>query len=256
MRGVADAIHGTGFDLVVYSASGRSGDRTGWDRRYLSRLSGTLLDGAVLVTPTILDVPRGSPVVAVDPRTGPTDLPTIDSDNLRGARTATEHLLNLGHRRIAMLSGRPELRSAQLRLKGYRRALAAANVPIDESLIGPYSSDVPLAPTRRLLESEDRPTAIFASSDVSALAAMEQAAHLGLSVPADLSVVGFDNIPEAAVSSPPLTTVSQPIRQMGQRAMELLVKLIQGEPPKTTHITLSTTLIVRHSTCEAKEFTP
>ena len=255
MRGIADSIHGTGFDLVVYSASGRSGDRTGWERRYLSRLSGTLLDGAVLVTPTILDVPRGSPVVAVDPRTGPSDLPTIDSDNLRGAQTATEHLLKLGHRRIGMLSGRPELRSAQLRLKGYRKALTAAGVPVDERLIqvGPYSPDVPLAPTRQLLESEDRPTAIFASSDVSGLAAMELAAQLGLSVPADLSLVGFDNIPEAALSSPPLTTISQPIRQMGQRAIDLLVKLIHGEPTKATHITLATTLVVRHSTCEPKE---
>jgi LacI family transcriptional regulator len=128
-------------------------------------------------------------------------------------------------------------------------------VPVDERLIqvGPYSPDVPLAPTRALLEAEDRPTAIFASSDVSGLAAMALAAQLGLNVPADLSLVGFDNIPESALSSPPLTTISQPIRQMGQRAIDLLVKLIQGEAPKATHITLATTLVVRQSTCEPKE---
>lgn len=255
MRGIADAIHGTGFDLMVYSASGRSGDRTGWERRYLSRLSGTLLDGAVLVTPTVLDVPRGSPVVAVDPRTGPSDLPTIDSDNLRGAQMATEYLLKLGHRRIAMLSGRPELRSAQLRQKGYRRAMKAADVPVDPRFIqvGTYSPDLSLEPTRQLLEADGRPTAIFASSDVSALAAMQVAAELGLSVPADLSVVGFDNIPESALATPPLTTISQPIRQMGKRAIDLLVKLIHGEKPRTTHVTLATSLIERYSTCEPRE---
>jgi LacI family transcriptional regulator len=251
VRGAADAIRGTGYDLVVYSASGRAGDHVGWERRYLSRLSGTLLDGAVLVTPTIVDVPRGSPVVAVDPRTGPSDLPTIDSDNLRGGQRATEHLLDFGHRRIAMLSGRSDLRSAHLREQGYRHALVAAGLPVDERMIqvGPYGPAVPLGPVRRLLTGVDRPTAVFASSDVAAMATMELATQLGLSVPRDLSVVGFDNIPESAVSSPPLTTISQPIRQMGQRAIELLVQLIRQEPTEATHVTLATALVVRQSTC-------
>src|SRR5882672_1415778 len=81
LKGAADAIRGSGFEMVIYSAGGRTSDRVGWERRYLSRLSGTLIDGAVLVTPTVVDVQYGSPVVAVDPHTGPIDLPTIDSDN-------------------------------------------------------------------------------------------------------------------------------------------------------------------------------
>src|SRR5690242_11304648 len=114
LKGAADAIRGSGFELVIYSAGGRTGDPVGWEKRYLSRLSGTLVDGAVLVTPTVsLDVVPGTPVVAVDPHTGPSHLPTIDSDNLRGAQLATEHLLDLGHRRIAFLSGRPDLQSAE-----------------------------------------------------------------------------------------------------------------------------------------------
>lgn len=255
LRGIADAIHGTGFDLVVYSASGRSGDRGGWERRYLSRLSGTLLDGAVLVTPTILDVPRGSSVVAVDPHTGPTDLPTVDSDNLRGAQMAIEHLVGLGHRRIGMLSGRPDLRSAQLRQQGYRLALASAGLPVDENIIrvGPYGPDMSREPALQLLTTAERPTAVFASSDVSALATIELASQLGLHVPQDLSVVGFDNIPESALSVPPLTTVSQPIRDMGVRAVELLVSLIRGEPVEKAHITLPTSLVVRHSTLPPAE---
>ena len=92
LKGAADAIRGSGFELVVYSAGGRTGDPKGWEKRYLSRLSGTLVDGAVLVTPAVsLEAVPGTPVVAVDPHTGPSHLPTIDSDNLRGAQLATEH---------------------------------------------------------------------------------------------------------------------------------------------------------------------
>jgi LacI family transcriptional regulator len=250
LKGAADAIRGTGFELVVYSAGGRTSDHIGWERRYLSRLSGTLVDGAILVTPTVVDVQYGAPVVAVDPHTGPTDLPTIDSDNLHGARLATEHLLGLGHRRIAMLSGRPDLQSAQLREQGYREALAAAGVPVDERLIqvGAYDPEVSVKPARELLSSPGRPTAVFAANDLSAIATIEVARELGLRVPQDLSIVGFDNIPESALCAPPLTTVDQPIRTMGQRAVELLVRLIRGDKPQETHIRLATKLVVRQST--------
>jgi LacI family transcriptional regulator len=222
----------------------------GWERRYLSRLSGTLIDGAVLVTPTVVDVNYGAPIVAIDPHTGQSGLPTIDSDNLRGGQLATNHLLELGHRRIAMITGRPDLESSQLRERGYREALAAAGVAADEELIlvGDYDPDVSTDRTRRLLASARPPTAIFGANDVSAIAAIETAAGLGLQVPGDLSVVGFDNIPESALCSPPLTTVNQPIRQMGERAIQLLLQLMRGDHLRTTHVTLATDLVVRQST--------
>ena len=250
LKGTADAIRGTGFELVVYSAGGRTDDRVGWERRYLSRLSGTLVDGAVLVTPTVVDVNYGAPVVAVDPHTGPSELPTIDSDNLRGARLATEHLLELGHRRIAMLTGRPDLQSAQLRERGYRDALAAAGLPIDENLVrlGAYDAAISAKSAQELLTSDRPPTAIFAANDISAIATLEVAAELGLRVPEDVSVVGFDNIPESALCTPPLTTVDQPIREMGRRAIDVLIQLIRGEPAPETHLTLATNLVVRQST--------
>jgi LacI family transcriptional regulator len=250
LKGAADAIRGTGYELVVYSAGGRVGDHVGWERRYLSRLSGTLVDGAILVTPTVVDVRYGAPIVAVDPHTGPTDLPTIDSNNLRGAQLATEHLLTLGHQRIAMLTGRADLQSARLREEGYRQALAAAGVPVDEELVqaGDYDPDVSSASALRLLKSEHRPTAIFAANDISAIATVSTAASLGIRVPADLSVVGFDNVPESALNSPPLTTIHQPIREMGQSAIEMLIRLINGETPEVPHLTLATSLVVRQST--------
>jgi LacI family transcriptional regulator, galactose operon repressor len=250
LKGAADAIRGTGFELVVYSAGGRTSDQVGWERRYLSRLSGTLIDGAILVTPTVTNVRYDAPIVAVDPHTGPSNLLTIDSDNLRGARLATEHLLGLGHRRIAMLTGRPDLQSAQLRERGYRQALADAGVPVDEDLIqvGAYVPGVSADAARKLLAGTDRPTAVFAANDLSAIATIEVAAELGLRVPDDLSVTGFDNVPESALCIPPLTTVNQPIREMGLRAIELLIQLIRGEQPESTHVTLETKLVVRRST--------
>jgi LacI family transcriptional regulator len=250
LKGAADAIRGTGFELVVYSAGGRVGDHVGWERRYLSRLSGTLVDGAILVTPTVVDVRYGAPIVAVDPHMGPSDLPTIDSDNLRGAQLATDHLLSLGHRRIGMLTGRADLQSARLREEGYRQALAVAGVPVDEDLVqaGDYDADVSSASALRLLKSDHRPTAIFAANDISAIATVSAAAWLGMRVPEDLSVVGFDNVPESVLNSPPLTTIHQPIREMGHSAIELLIRLIHGEPADPTHLTLATSLIVRQST--------
>jgi LacI family transcriptional regulator len=249
LKGAADAIRGTGFELVVYSAGGRTSDHVGWERRYLSRLSGTLIDGAVLVTPTVTNVHYDAPIVAVDPHTGPSDLVTIDSDNLRGGRLATGHLLDLGHRRIAMLTGRPDLQSAQLREEGYRQAMAAAGVPVDEKLVavGAYDPEIAVDAALELLTGPDRPTAVFAANDLSAIATIEAATRLGLRVPDDLSVVGFDNVPESALCVPPLTTVDQPIRKMGQRAVELLVGLIRGEQPDSLHVTLETNLIVRQS---------
>ena len=251
LKGAADAIRGSGFELVVYSAGGRTGDPAGWEKRYLSRLSGTLVDGAVLVTPTVsLEAVPGTPVVAVDPHTGPSHLPTIDSDNLRGAQLATEHLLELGHRRIAFLAGRPDLESAELRKTGYLRALTAAGISPDEDLIriGAYDPEVSAASAHALLTGPDRPTAVFAANDISAIATVGAAAELGLSVPDDLSVVGFDNVPESALCSPPLTTVNQPIREMGHRAIAMLIALINGDEVARTHVTLDTGLVVRRST--------
>jgi len=250
LKGAADAIRGTGYELVVYSAGGQPGDHVGWERRSLTRLSGTLIDGAVLVTPTVVDVVSDAPIVAVDPHTGPSRLPTVDSDNLRGAQLATEHLLGLGHQRIAMIGGRPDLQSAQLRERGFRDAHEAAGVQVRESLmrVGGYDPEASARVARELLTLPVPPTAIFAGNDVAALATIEVARSLGLDVPGRLSVVGFDDIPEAAAADPPLTTVKQPIRTMGHEAVELLLRMIAGEDLAGAHVTLETRLVVRQST--------
>lgn len=250
LKGAADAIRGSGYELVAYSAGGRVDEHVGWERRYLSRVMGTLVDGAVLVTPTVTDVQYDGPIVAVDPHTGPSALPTVAADNLGGARLAVDHLLALGHTRIGMVTGRPDLVSAQLREQGYREAHAAAGIPVDETLLAPGSFEPEPAreAARSLLTLPEPPTAIFAANDLSALSTLQAAAELGVAVPDGLSVVGFDNIPESALAHPSLTTVQQPMRQMGREAVAMLLAVIAGEELASTHLTLDTTLVVRRST--------
>jgi LacI family transcriptional regulator len=250
LKGAADAIRGTGYELVAYSAGGRIDEHVGWERRYLSRVMGTLVDGAVLVTPTVTDVQFDGPIVAVDPHTGPLSLPSVTADNLQGARLGTDYLLSLGHRRIGMVTGRPDLMSGQQRERGFREAHAAAGIPVDEALLlpGGFEPEPARAAAHALLSLPDPPTAIFGANDLSALATLEAAAELGIDVPSQLSILGFDNIPESALAQPPLTTVEQPIRRMGHDAIELLVRLIAGEEGADAHVTLGTTLVVRQST--------
>ncbi|RBY87588.1 LacI family DNA-binding transcriptional regulator [Blastococcus sp. TF02A-30] len=250
LKGVADAIHGSGYELIAYSAGGHEEARVGWERRSLSRLMGSLVDGAVLVTPTVTDVQADGPVVAVDPHTGPSGLPSVAADNLQGARLGVEHLIGLGHTRIGMITGRSDLASAQQREQGYREALAAAGLPVDETLVrsGGFEPEIAGEAARELLSLRRPPTAVFAANDLSALATLEVARDLGIAVPDQLSVVGFDNIPESALADPPLTTVQQPIRRMGEEATAMLLALISGEELDAPHRTLDTSVVERAST--------
>ncbi len=249
LKGVARGIRDTGYELVVFSGCGQAADQAGWERRYLSRISGTLADGAILVTPGSIDETFGTPVVAVDHNVQSSNLPTVDSESLKGAVAATEYLLGLGHRRIGFLAGRPDLESARLRERGYREALTVARVDVDEDLIqtGSYDAATATEPARWLLELDPRPTAIFAANDVTALETMAVARSLGLRVPEDLSVIGFDNVPESALGDPPLTTVEQPIRQMGTDAVRLLLELLEDPSLPPARVILPTRLVVRQS---------
>lgn len=255
LKGVADAIHGSGYELIAYSAGGHVDAQVGWERRSLTRLMGSLVDGAVLVTPTVTDVQTDGPVVAVDPHTGPSRLPSVAADNLQGARLGVEHLLGLGHTRIGMITGRSDLLSAQQREQGYREALAAAGLPVDETVMrcGEFDPVVAREAARELLSLPAPPTAVFAANDLSAIATLEVAAELGVDVPRRLSVVGFDNIPESAMAEPPLTTVQQPIRRMGEEATVMLLGLIGGGDVAGQHRTLATSVVERASTAPPRK---
>ncbi len=248
LKGVGLALSDSHFDLLAYSGS--HGSAEGWERRSLSRLSGTLIDGAIIVTPTVVNVGTEVPIVAIDPHTGPADLPTVECDSFGGALQATRHLIELGHRRIGFIAGRTDLRSSIARDAGYRRALANAGIPLDPALVGAgsYRQDAVRVAALEMLSRKERPTAIFAANDSSALEIVKVAAELGLDVPQDLSIIGFDDVPEASVASPALSTVRQPMQTLGAEAARMLLALMRGETLKATHLKLPTRLVSRATT--------
>ncbi len=249
LKGVGAAVRGTGFDLMAYAGS-QDGTGEGWERRSVSRLSGTLIDGVIMVTPTVVNVAGEVPIVAIDPHTGPADLPTVESDSFHGAQLATRYLIELGHTRIGFIAGRPDLRSSVLRDAGYRSALLEAGIRFEPGLVGVgrYEEDASRQLAHELLSQVERPTAIFAANDLSAIAVLGAAHELGISVPDELSVIGFDDIPEASRHVPALSTVRQPMQRLGEVATRLLIGLMNGETPEQTHVRLPTRLVPRATT--------
>ncbi len=249
LKGASREVAGSGYQLLAYSGGDGDGAAIGWERRSLARLSGTLIDGAVIVTPTVVETKQGFHVVAVDPHTGPSGLPTVDSDNFAGAVLATNYLLSLGHRRIGHISGRPDLESARLREAGFRQAMADAGVAVDEQRSSASAASGSRAPPTLPRRCSRFPTGrppIFAGNDLSAISTIDVARRMGITVPDDLSVIGFDNVPESALVDPPLTTIMQPLQRMGAESLRLLIDLIAGVE-RDAHIRLPTELVIRAS---------
>lgn len=193
----------------------------------------------------------GFPVVVIDPlRVADTKCISIGATNFTGGITAAEHLLSLGHRRIAHAGGPHSVDCSHARLAGYSSALRQARIELDESLItqSVFSYDAGRQAARDLLDRSDRPTAIFAASDEIALGIMEEARRHSIRIPQDLSVVGFNDTFLASRSVPPLTTVAQPLLEMGRVATRSLAQMITNDVVSTRHIELATRLVVRDST--------
>jgi len=223
----------------------------------LERLMQGTTDGALLILPeesgeelsALHD--HGYPFVIVDPhRTADESVPTVSAAHSSGAGEATEHLLALGHRRIAAITGPRGWIATEERLRGYHGALAAGGVMPDPRLV--IESDFHASGGRQVVQSlldlEDPPTAIFAFNDMLAVGVLQAARARGLRVPEDLSVVGFDDTFEASIVTPPLTTVRQPLAEMGRMAVALLVRLLQNQRIEALHVELQTKLVVREST--------
>ncbi len=191
------------------------------------------------------------PFVVFDPTTElPDGVPFVGATNWAGGRSATRHLIELGHRRIAMIAGPDRVLCCRARLDGYRSALEAAGLPTDPGLV--VRTDLTREDGRTaaigLLNRAERPTAIFACNDLQALGVYQAARELGLRIPVDLSVVGFDDLPITALVDPPLTTVHQPLTEMAAAATELALALGRGEETPQVGLELATTLTVRGST--------
>jgi LacI family transcriptional regulator len=253
LRGVEDVTHAAGVGTVV-SATHRRAEPA---RQWLHNLRARASDGVILVTstlesPLLTELQRHDiPLVAVDPVGGPTlDAPTIGATNWAGGLAAMEHVLALGHRRIAIIAGPPEVLCSRARLDGYRAALAAAGVDSREVPVkeGDFSNQSGFDCARALLSmAPEPPTAIVASSDQMAFGAYEALRQRGLRIPDDITVVGFDDLPESRWSSPPLTTVRQPLAEMGALAARTVLRLAAGEDVDSPRVELATSLIERES---------
>ncbi|GIH46620.1 transcriptional regulator, LacI family [Microbispora rosea] len=194
---------------------------------------------------------RDIPVVLVDPTGDPGhELPSVGAGNWSGGLSAARHLLELGHRRIALITGPAHALSSRARLDGFRAAMDAAGVPTDPELVrqGDFSAEDGLAHARSLLALPRPPTAVFAFNDAQAMGVYQAAHEMGLRIPDELSVVGFDDLPMAQWLIPALTTVRQPLTEMAAAATTMVVALARGETPRQNRLELTTGLVVRGST--------
>jgi LacI family transcriptional regulator len=251
MKGVNRAIAESEFDLLVYTTGDvRKSGSASHERRYVSLLNNSITDGVIIVAPVTDEFSTDAPIVSVDPLMSNPKYPSVHATNYRGAMDAMEYLLALGHQRIGFISGRAELESSNRRLKGYTDALESAGLPAEEELVasGDYTTETGAACARQLLALERPPTAIFASNDQAAMGVYQVAQEMGLHIPEDLSVVGFDNIMESKYLE--LTTVDQFISEMGFVATKMLIRLIRGEPLESQTYVTQTQLVIRNS-CHA-----
>lgn len=253
LAGAADALYE--HDLrAVLGPTRHSHER---EASLLERLAGGDADGALLVLPEESDGElralreHGFPFVVVDPRTdAPDGIPVVRAAHSSGATQATQHLLDLGHRRIGAIAGPEGWVATRERLRGYHAALAGVGVLPDESLVrySDFRIEGGLEQAASLLDRPDRPTAIFAFNDSMAIGVMREAAARGLRVPGDLSVVGFDDTIEASVVVPALTTVRQPLAELGRTAVSVLLRQLNDRHFEPLRIELETRLVPRDST--------
>jgi len=234
-----------GLNLAIFT----TGNNATLERERATLLR-TLADGVMLVIPSADEhhvFGDRVPVVTL----GAQGQRTVQIDNHAGGYLATRHLIDLGHSRIAHISGQPNfLRDAADREAGYHAALLEAGLHAPEAYVqsGEFSEEEGERAARTLLTLPEPPTAIFAANDLSAIGALRAASSLGLRVPQDLSIVGFDDIHAAVVTDPPLTTIRQPLQEMGETAARVLIDLIRGAQPQQQHVRFPATLVVRAST--------
>ncbi|HEY7199460.1 MAG TPA: LacI family DNA-binding transcriptional regulator [Candidatus Dormibacteraeota bacterium] len=253
IRGVTRVARDEGLMVVVTESAPRTTPGQEWVDAVLARRP----TGVILV---VFDLSpkrraqlttRSIPFVLLDPAGEPAEgVPAIGSANWNGGLAAARHLLELGHRRIGVIGGPDTLLCSRARLDGYRAAMDMAGLPIDPALVrtGDFHIEGGYRNGLALLGLPNPPTAVFAGSDLQALGVYEAARELGVRVPGDLSVVGYDDLPVARWAGPPLTTIHQPLAEMAEMAARMVITMGRGEEPVTRRFDLATSLVVRQST--------
>lgn len=250
LRGLSQVLREEGLHLLVFPLAP---DHPPEAAQIL--LQERRVDGLILSGPRFEDRPwldrwaQEAPVVLLGHLAG-SDLPSVDVDNVEAAAEATRHLLALGHRRIGLITNAQLSYTASYeRWQGYRQALEEASVPYDERRVafGAFTPASGAAAMERLLALPDPPTAVFVASDVVAFGALQALRRRGLRVPEDVALVGFDDVPLAAYTDPPLTTVHLPAEALGQEAGRLLLQWMREGRPPMAQIRLATGLVIRQS---------
>jgi len=253
LSGAAEALYERDMRLVLCPTQ-HEHDR---EVSLLERMMHGTTDGGILILPqessaeleTLLL--HGYRFVVVDPLLPLNErIPAVSAAHSAGAGIAVNHLLSLGHRRIAAITGPRGWIATDERLRGYHAALAAAGILPEPELIveSNFEIDQGLRGARRLLDLHEPPTAIFAFNDNIAIGALQAARERGVRVPEELSIVGFDDVEAAEIVTPQLTTIRQPLAEMGRMAVSVLERLIEGQRIEALHVELRTQLVVRQTT--------
>ena len=251
LRGVAEEIERSGYSLILYTTTSGADS----ERAFMSQVvpAGAVEGLALIIPPGMLDyighlAKRGLPVVVIDDRGHHPEFPTVGTTNVEGGRSATQHLIDQGRRKIAMVNGPIDFGCDRDRLEGYRLVLAEAGIRYDHGLVThcDFTQAGGASATTRLLEANPELDAVFAANDLMAFGVLQALRDAGRKVPDDVAVVGFDDIPAAALTHPPLTTVHQPLYEMGRTAAVMVMSGIRGDDI-AGRFELPTRLVVRAS---------
>ncbi len=252
VRSVEDAAAARGYNVILCDTD----ENAARERAAISVLLEKQVDGLILCASRVPSgylkglANEGVPLVLVNRVLAHPRATAVVVDGVEGGRRATQHLLDLGHRRIAYLAGPAGSFSHRSRLRGYREALAARKIVFDPSLVAGGAASIVAGgeAAAKLMSLKRPPTAIFAFDDLMAIGAMEEVRRRGLCVPEDVAIVGFDDIDLAAFVDPPLTTVAQPKTEMGRLATLRLLEMVENSsPPRPRTMTLTPELIIRRS---------
>ena len=258
ITGITDALDELDFQAVLCPTFHLHQQEAG----LVDRLVRANTDGAILVLPSESSEElqtlkrRGFRFVIADEAyrlNG--DFPIVTSANMAGAIDATKHLLSLGHRRIGLIKGIPDFVATEDRAVGYRSALTEAGLPLDPQLevCGEFDTIQGRLAAAQLLDLPEPPTAIFACNDDMAVAVLQEARARGISVPEDLSVVGFDDVTISRITVPAITTVRQPFEEIGRMAVTLLSRMIEGQTVDPIRLVMGARLVVRDSTAPVRD---
>lgn len=255
IRGVEGIARENGMSVVLTESGDRHSPGPEWIEGVLQRRpAGVILVFSDLSSDHKKQLrTRNIPFVVVDPAGDPApDVPSVGSANWAGGVLATRHLIELGHKDIAVISGPDDMMCSRARVSGFRSAMDAAGIPVQEDIIytGNFHREDGIRRGLELLSRPKPPTAVFAGSDLQALGVYEAARSLGFKVPEDLSIVGYDDLQIAQWAGPPLTTVRQPLIEMAQQAAQLVLRLRDGDRSGSMRVDLATSLVVRSSTAE------